>query len=174
MFPNKLATTPFQDFQVHFYCNDPYWYSRTQNATSIFLVSGGFTFPFSFPFQFGNYIGSTPMALVNSGDSTTPVQISINGPSVTPIITNTTTGQLIKCNITLNSGDVLLINTKFGSKSVTLISSSGATSNQMSTLDATSTFWQLAVGNNLVTFQDSTQGGLESCNIVWYNRFTGK
>jgi len=173
-FPNKLATDPFQAFQIQFYCNDPYWYAEDSDSISMSLVIGGFTFPFSFPFSFGTYIGSIPTAAVNDGDSVTPVIISVFGPCANPVITNTTTGELIRCNITLTTGDILVINTKFGSKSIMLLTSGGQTINEMSTLDSTSTFWQMAIGNNLITFSDDTQQAQESCTVTWTNRYSGR
>jgi hypothetical protein len=138
------------------------------------LVSGGFTFPKTFPFQFGDYTGGVPTTATNSGDSITTVIVSINGPCANPIVTNSTTGELIQLNITLTAGDVLTVNTKFGSKSVVLIDSDGNMSNQMATLDPSSTFWQLAIGDNQIIFSDDTQGGSESCTVAWFNRYSGR
>jgi hypothetical protein len=173
-FPNKLATDPFQTFQIQFYCNDPYWYSNISGSITMSIVTGGFSFPFSFPFSFGTYTGNIPTSAVNAGDSITPVIISILGPCLNPVIRNTTTGELIRCAITLTSGDILSINTKFGSKSVVLNTSGGATINEMSALSSDSTFWQLAIGNNLITFNDDTQQSAESCVVTWTNRFSGR
>lgn len=174
LFPDKPATEPLQRFQITFYCNDPYWYAEDQGSITMSLVTGGLTFPITFPITFGTYIGNTPTAAVNAGDSETPVIISVNGPAVNPVITNQTTGELIRCNIEIFAGDILSINTKFGSKAITLNSSAGVISNQMSTLDPTSTFWQLAIGNNLILYSDDTQGSSESCVVTWYDRYSGR
>jgi hypothetical protein len=173
-FPDKPANEPFQRFQIQFHCNDPYWYGNSAQSISMVLVTGGFTFPFTFPKTFGSYVGSVSTPAVNAGDSVTPVLISVYGPCAVPVITNQTTGQLIKCNITLQSGDVLIINTKFGSKSVTLITSAGVKSNQMATLDPTSTFWQLAIGSNNILYSDNVNSGAESCVVSWNNRYSGR
>ena len=173
-FPNKLATEPFQKFQIQFYCNDPYWYAGTGSSAILAIVTGGLTFPITFPITFGTYVGITLVAAPNVGDSVTPVILTITGPCANPTVTNTTTGELIRCNITLGVGDVLIINTKFGSKSVVLNAASGGLSNQMSTLDSTSTFWQLAIGNNQIQFSDDVQIGPETCTVSWFNRFSGR
>ncbi len=173
-FPNKLATDPFQVFQIQFYCNDPYWYAEDQSLISMVLVTGGLTFPISFPIVFGSYVGSVPTSAPNDGDSVTPVLIQVNGPSVNPVITNTTTGEFIRCEISLDPGDVLTINTKFGSKSITLTDSGGVTTNQMSTLSVGSAFWQLDIGDNLILFSDDTLGSSESCVVSWYARYSGR
>jgi len=174
LFPNKLFTEPFQNFQLQFFCPDPYWYAQTQNVSTLRVVSGGFTFPMTFPVVFGTYTGSTPVPAVNLGDSITPVIISFYGPAVNPVITNNTTGEYVKCNTTLLSGDVLIINTKFGSKSVSKIAASGGVYNLSNTLDAGSTFWQLNIGQNLISFADDLFLSLEYCTISWYNRYIGK
>jgi len=171
--PNKPANEPTQKFMVEFYCNDPYLYSSVQSSILMALVTGGFTFPFTFPKTFGTYVGNVATPAPNTGDSVTPVSIAITGPCTNPVITNTTTGELIKCNITLNPGDVLTINTKQGSKSIVLNAASGGLSNQMGTLDPTSTFWQLAIGNNQILFSDDNPNGAESCTVTWFNRFSG-
>jgi len=172
--PNKEYTNPFQDFQFQFFCPDPYWYDQTQSLATLRVVSGGFTFPITFPIIFGNYTGITPVIAANSGDSITPVIINFYGPSVNPVVTNNTTGEHIKCNITLNVGDALIINTKFGSKSVSKIASSGIITNQSATLDASSTFWQLNVGDNSISFSDDLFLSAEYCRIYWFNRYVGK
>jgi hypothetical protein len=174
LFPNKLFTDPFQNFQLQFFCPDPYWYAQTQSMSTLRVVSNGFTFPMTFPIIFGTFTGTTPVPAVNAGDSITPVIISFYGPAVNPVITNNTTGELVKCNITLNNGDVLIINTKFGSKSISKIASNGIVTNQASTLDATSTFWQLNIGTNSISFSDDLFLSLEYCTISWYNRYVGK
>lgn len=173
-YPDKPADDPRQTFQFQFYANDPYWYANTGLSVTMAIVTGGFTFPFSFPFSFGNYVGNIPAGAINSGDSVTPVIITINGPSVNPVVTNTTTGELIKCNISLQPDDVLSINTKYGSKSIVLTSGAGVVSNQMATLDVTSTFWQLAIGSNLLTFTDDSNAGPESCIVSWFDRYSGR
>lgn len=173
LMPNKLATDPFQTWQFQFYCNDPYWYGATQNQINMALVTGGFTFPFFYPKTFGAYTGSTPTLAVNAGDSVTPVVLSITGPCLNPKVTNQTTGLFMKFNITLNTGDIIIANTKFGSKSVIRISG-GVSTNQMSILDATSSFWQLAIGNNNILFSDDTNGSTEFCIMTWYNRYSGR
>ena len=174
IFPNKEFVNPFQNFQLQFFCPDPYWYDNSQSSILMNIVNNGFTFPMTFPVVFGNYVGSTPVTATNNGDSLTPVIISVYGPTVNPVITNLTTGELIKLNISLNVGDALIVNTKFGSKSITLIPSSGAMSNASNSLDASSTFWQLTIGANSIRFSDDYLMSLEYCTVSWYNRYVGK
>lgn len=173
IFPNKPATDPFQLFSMEFYCNDPYWYSTTGSSASMDVVTGGLTFPITFPITFGTYVGNVPVGANNTGDSVTPVVITITGPSQNPVVTNTTTGQFISLNITLNVGDVLVINTKFGSKSIVYLPSGGSPQNQMASLVAGSAFWSLNIGNNQLTFSDSTQGSAV-CTVSWNNRYSGR
>jgi len=172
--PNKEYTEPYQSFQFQFFCPDPYWYALNQSISTLRVVSGGFTFPITLPIVFGNYTGTTPVNCLNDGDSTAPVVITFYGPATNPVIYNNTTGEQIKCNISLNTGDVLIINTKFGSKSVYKIASSGVITNQSQTLDASSTFWQLNIGNNSVSFSDDLFLSLEYCTVSWFNRYVGK
>jgi len=172
-FPNKLATDPFQIFQIQIYCNDPYWYASASSSASMSVVTGGLTFPITFPITFGTYTGNLPVGANNTGDSVTPVMITITGPSQVPIVTNTTTGQFVSSNIVLNNGDVLIINTKFGSKSVVYYPSGGTPQNQMASLVAGSSFWNLNIGNNVLNFSDLTLGSA-TCVVSWNNRFSGR
>lgn len=172
--PNKEYTDPYQSFQFQFFCPDPYWYEQSQSSILMQVVSNGFSFPITFPIVFGQYNVATPVNAVNNGDSTTPVIISFFGPATNPRIQNLTTGEYIKCNIELQTGDALIINTKFGSKSVYKIASSGAITNQSQTLDAGSTFWQMQLGTNSISFSDDLFLSLEYCTVSWYNRYIGK
>jgi len=174
LFPNKEFTNPFQNFQLQFFCPDPYWYDQNQSSILMQIVTNGFTFPMTFPVVFGAFTGSTPVSASNLGDSITPVIITISGPTVNPVVSNLTTGEQIKLNITLNTGDVAIINTKFGSKSVTKIAASGTITNESSTLDANSIFWQLNIGDNQIKFSDDYLMSLEQCTVAWYNRYVGK
>lgn len=171
--PNKDYTNPFQNFQLQFFCPDPYWYDINQSSILLSYVSGGKTFPFTFPVVFGNYTGVVPQVALNLGDSVSPVVMSITGPATNPIVQNLTTGQLMKINIILNNNDVLNINTKFGSKSV-ILNRGGVISNQSSCIDANSTFWSLDIGANTIQFTNDLTYAMPTCTVSWYNRYSGK
>jgi len=173
-FPNKEFTNPFQEFQLQFYCCDPYWYDQSSQTLNFKLVTGGFTFPFTFPKTFGTWTGSTAQNALNDGDSKTPVILTITGPATNPKVLNKTTGEFVKCLISLNPNESLVINTKIGSKSVVKISSTGVMTNQSATLTADSTYWTLGVGDNYILFSDDTPNSKEACVISWYNRYVGK
>jgi hypothetical protein len=172
-FPNKLATDPFQVFQIQIYCNDPYWYAGTGSSASMVIVTGGLTFPITFPITFGNYIGQSSTPAINAGDSVTPIIITVTGPSTNPRLTNQTTGEYIALNIVLNAGDILSINTKFGSKAIVYMPGSGGAQNAMSSLVQGSTFLNLAIGNNVLLFSDDIQG-YSTCVVTWNNRYSGR
>lgn len=173
LFPSKDLTTPFQAWQLQFFCPSPYWLDPAASSINLSYVSGGKTFPFTFPFKFGTYTGVVPKDARNAGDSPTPINIQIVGPAANPLIQNLTTGLQIKCNTVLGVGDVLTISTKFGSKSVTL-SQGGVLSNQMATLDASSTFFQLGLGSSMIQFSNDLTTAAPTCLVSWVSRYSGR
>lgn len=166
---NKLFKDPYQAFLINFECGDPYLYDVTQQQISIITLQNNLTFPVAFPTVFSTYLAGTPVDAFNSGHVDTPVVIDFYGPATNPVVTNTTTGQLVKCNITLLSTDVLRITTERGKENVVL----NGTTNKMNTLDSTSTFWYLGQDSNLISFSDATSSVNKQCVVKWYNRYIG-
>ena len=127
LFKNKELTNPFQEFQITFYCFDPYLYDNTVTSTGL----------------------TSSQTIVNSGDVITPILVSITGACTNPVIGNTTSGYSITYNGSFTG--TLTINTAFGNKYAKL-----GTSNVIANITSASTFWGLLLGNNTVTFSCSS------------------
>ncbi len=107
------------------------------------------------------YPSSTGINAQNAGNTATYPIIYIYDDAQNPIITNTTTGELIKVNITTSVGDVIKIDTSL--RTATL---NGGNINAL--VDATSTYFQLQPGDNLITYQTNTDG---YAVVEWYNTY---
>lgn len=96
---------------VELVATDPRKYSQatTTLTTGLATVSGGMTFPATFPLSFGAAGGGGTVTATNAGNFQTPLAFTITGPVVNPIIDNQTTGQSLLFNITLASTDTLVI-----------------------------------------------------------------
>lgn len=111
--------------------------------------------------------------ITNSGDLWTPVYIEFNGPITNPKIVNETTGEFIRVEQELLEGEKLMINTAFGKKTVIFEDSNGNQSNAFGYVDLDSTFWQLQVGNNIVSY--TADSGTEQAVVELYykQRYVG-
>jgi hypothetical protein len=96
---------------VELVATDPRLYANTQTvlSTGLAAVSGGMTFPATFPLSFGATGGGGTVIATNVGNFQTPVTYTIQGPVVNPIVDNITTGQSLIFVITLASTDTLVI-----------------------------------------------------------------
>jgi len=150
LFSNKLATNPYQDFEVTFHCSDPYLYATSPIIDTI--VNGT-----------GNYC-------INSGDVESDILLTINGPCTNPTITNLFNGYIISYIGTIASGKILIINTSFGNKSA-LLYTSGSSVNAMPNISVGSVFFGLGLGSTQIEFTYSA--GSPTCTISHTNRFIG-
>lgn len=145
-FPNKPFQNPFQEFQITFRANDPYFYEPLTDTHGIQILSGE-----SRTFTVG-------------GEQDTPVAIRIYGAATNPSATNSTAGETIALTYSLAGGSYIDIDTRFGSKTIKL---NGATS-LIGNLNIGSSFWNLRVGSNTVSY---TGGGYVI--LLWRERYIG-
>ena len=136
------------------------------------------TSKFRFPLVFKpNIIFSTftdkNHLVTNSGDVPTPVKLLFLGPSINPIITNVTTGKFIKINKNIASNETLEINTGYGKKTVVIINADGSKSNAFNFIDLNSTFWELIVGDNIITYDADSGAGSAKVYMYFSNRYEG-
>ncbi|GGH93715.1 phage tail domain-containing protein [Arthrobacter liuii] len=140
------------DIATEWNCPDGLLYDNTVISASCGLPNptSGMTFPATFDLKFGASAGGN-IQLNNTGSYQTAPYFTITGPVSYPIITNQTTGQQIKLNIVIGQGDTLTVDCQSGT--VTL---NGA--NRNNTVDITTSFFQLAPGNNSIGYgsADST------------------
>lgn len=91
---------------------DPRKYGAMVSQTvALPSVSGGLTFPASFPTAFSGVTNSGVASIVNQGNTAAPVIIRIDGPVVAPTVTHTANGvsQVWASSLTLAAGEFLLI-----------------------------------------------------------------
>ena len=159
-YPSDNRGLRYQIALINLLCPNPYWLS-IEKAEQLVTFSGGLTFPLRLPTIFGNQDSSAKSRIIlNDGDAPTPIEVTFEGPATSPIrIENETTGEFIEVNQSLLAGEKLWISTAFGRKRVEKITVDGARVNAFhyiyidpTGVNASSTFFQLQPGNNLLTY----------------------
>ncbi len=154
---------------VKFYCPYPFW-SETEQQTiqmEYDIIEDAFAFPFAFDDTICFAETRTSAEVYYNGSAEAPVTLTLMGNVMSPIIRNETTGEQIEvADVELSDGDTLTISTKKGSKSVILYKD-GETSNAFNLVTASSVFWQLKPGRNVISFT-SSNGNTSSVLIVTY------
>ena len=163
----------YQVFIVSLIAHNPFFLDEDFTGETFSLSLGNFEFPWEIIADYEiETEGNNRVTLVNAGDVTTPVQIIFDGPATNPKITNETTGEFIEVTKVLLAGERLLIDTQFGNKSV--IFDNGTTqTNAFSLIDLDSTFFQLEIGNNVISYSADFGVDTASVNIQYKNRFIG-
>ncbi len=130
-------------------------------------VMACFEFPLSFqPNIIVGDIEKGQIILQNNGDVETPIRIEIPGYVETPTIKNLTTGEFIKIYTPIRANEKMYIDTSFGNKSVVIIDDNGNKRNAFNYIDLNSTFFQLALGENLIRF--NAEVGNDTANVKIY------
>src|SRR5699024_9335069 len=130
--PETVPTFPersmdvWQDFEINWFCPNPYWRSPNETTKPLIAYTGGFTLPFTLPFTLGTLGSKTK--IYNDGDVPTPVRIEIQGPTTNPQLFNRTTGTHLRINRTINADEVMYINTEQGRQSIEVEGRDGTTS----------------------------------------------
>lgn len=131
------------EFDLALLAADPRKYAQALDSETVGLPTpaGGMTFNATFNLTFGTGSGAGGrIDALNEGTYPTRPIARITGPVVNPRIENRTAGQTVRFGITLTTGDELVID--FDAHSVVL----NGTASRRSTLDPTSTWWELAAG----------------------------
>lgn len=140
---------------IQFEATDPRIYDANQQSASLTVptVSGGLAFPLAFPLSFGSATGGA-VVVNNAGTYGSRPVVVFNGPLTNPKIERVTPTDLFMLfNITLLNGDVL--NVDFQAKTVLL----GGTATRYFTMDATSTWWEVAPGSNQIQLSATSGTG---------------
>jgi len=148
IYSNKEATSPFQTFQITFYCNDPYLYDSSDTNTAL---------------------GSST-AITNSGDVNMPYVLVIAGPCTNPVITNSTSGKSISYSGSLTSSQYLTISTAYGNIYATL-NTNGTVTNAMASFTSTTTFFSLGLG--ISNINKSASSGTPIATMTYSPRYIG-
>lgn len=184
----KSDDRKFQEMELSIECNDPYWKDETSSRATLTLEEPAFIFPLVFnpSIKFG-VIANKTVVIENNGHVDSPVLMKFLGPATNPIITNETTGEFIKVDKTLLVNEMLEINTAFGNKSVMFgeyeefINDQGNTDyrfvgtpeNAFGFINPNSTFFQLNIGPNTITFDDDTSSEDARVIIDYDNLYSG-
>ena len=159
----------WQEVIVDLQAPDPCWFDATATTLPLAGLTGGATFPISFPCIFA--VQGSTRVIINEGDIAAPVRIQIPGPCLNPVVENLTTGEQIALTLDVLEGQTVLIDTAYGNLLCRLQASNGTQTNAMQYLSSDSTFWQLQPGENIVTF--SAPSGSVEVTIEYASRYTG-
>jgi hypothetical protein len=159
----------WQKVQLFYEANNPFWYDETEIIETFQGVDPLFNFPFTMstlePVIFGSIIPNN--IAINEGQVEAPVVIEIKGACVNPRIDNETTGEFIAFkNLTMVENQTLIIDTTFGRKKVEL---DGV--NVFNKLDFSSTFFNLAIGENSIDFTDETASVEATIHFIYRNLY---
>lgn len=142
-------------FAILLEAKDPRKYETTETTVTAApsLITGTSALPVTIPMVISGdaYTGST--AINNTGDSgVMPTQIKIYGPCTGPIITNTTKGEHIELtgDVVLTATDYIIILPQSGT--IYQYDVAGTETNIIRYLTSDSIFWNLAKGNNSITY----------------------
>ena len=164
-----------QEFQIQFYCPDPYWKSLDEIKEEMALWVGDFEFDLEIPaegIEMGHRMSTLIANCFNNGDVNCGVRVEFIALAtvVNPSLLNVYTQEYIKVKRTLNAGDKLVINTGFGSKRVEMVKTDGTALNVFNYIDLQTTFLQLAPGDNLLRY--NAESGIDNLEVAIY--FTPK
>lgn len=156
----------YQKFLLHLICHQPFWLDTYFESREMSYLMGGIQFRLKLPTVF-SYRGFKRRA-INGGDVAAPVEIEFKGPAVNPTVSNETTGEVITVNRELQEDDVLAIGTAFGRKYVRINGD-----NAFHYIDLDSVFWQLAPGQNTLSYQSNNDSIKTRVLVKWKNRYVG-
>ena len=159
----------WQEVIVDLQAPDPCWFDAEATTLPLAGLTGGATFPISFPCIFA--IQGSTRVIINEGDIAAPVRIQIPGPCLNPVVENLSTGEKIALTLDVAEGQTVLIDTTYGSLLCRLQARNGTQTNTMQYLTPDSTFWQLEPGENIVTY--SAASGSAAVTIEYASRYTG-
>lgn len=170
----KNTDSVAQEFQIQFYCPDPYWKPLDGIKEEMAQWVGDFEFSLEIPesgIEMGHRMSTLIANCFNNGDVDCGIRVEFTALAsvVNPSILNVYTQEFIKVKRTLVAGDKLVINTEFGNKKVEMLHN-GVSTNVFNYIDLQTTFLQLAPGDNLVRYD--AESGIDNLEVAIY--FTPK
>ena len=149
-------------FSMQFFAPFPFFYSVEEKSEIIGRIVPLFSFPANYgtAHKFGQKEASTYLLLENEGDVKVPYTITLEcvGTSTNPIITNLHTFEFLKLNGTLESGDIVTISRNKDEFLTAILNRDGREIDIISWIDGGSTFFELNVGDNMVSVNDDEGG----------------
>ena len=163
-------------FLVDFYCPSPFWTNENDTKATISYWKGGFKFPLTIGNE--NIIGYKSPSLIvnvkNCGDVETGMKIEFKalGFLSNPSLFNINTREYIKINKDMQAGEKIIINTNYGQKRIKSIYNDIST-DILNKLELTSTFLQLATGDNLFRYDADKNLNNLQVNIYYSEKYLG-
>lgn len=152
-------------------CLDPALLSDITESEIISTWMDGWVWRFTLPFRLRRR-GNRTTTILNDGHMSTPVEIDFYGPAENPRVTNETTGEYIQVNRSLGEDDVLHITTSFGNKTV-VIEHQGVQTNAFHYIDLDTTFFELQLGENLISYDTDNDLEPQGVEIRYRKRYLG-
>jgi len=161
-------------FEIILECPDPLLSSTDNYGKNIALITPQFAFPLVILEGKGKIMGyktyKNDVDLENDGDVPTGFKVVITAESGT--VTNPKislgSGEYIEVITTMEEGDVLTINTNDRNKSITLNDE-----NVINKINRGSTFFNLEVGTNTITYDAEDGYTNMKVNIYYYKKYIG-
>lgn len=173
-FSSTQDTKGYQACTISLLVDDPYLYDIEETTRYCSVTTPTFMFPLTFsPEITFSTLDNRTITITNNGDVETPVTFQLLGYVENPTITNETTGEFIKVNQTIQSDEILEIRTGYGDKRVEIIDSNGTRTNAFNYIDLDSTFFQLSVGDNEISYIDESESTTAILFINYSNRYVG-
>lgn len=162
---------------LHFKCADPYLYEKNITVVQVAAWTSNFEFPLEL-FNEGIEIGYKSPSLIanvyNSGANDTGMLIRFKALTavLNPSLININTYETFKLNIEMLAGDIIEVSTYNKRKYAKLIRNNITTS-VFGKVDYSSTFLQLATGDNL--FRYDADDGLDNLEVsmIFTNKYLG-
>ena len=141
---------------------DPRIYSETYYNYDIGpYIENGITFNITFNVNFGGTSGGgLSQTLTNNGTIGTFPYVVFQGPAVNPKLRNLTTGETLALNINLASTDIFVVD--FQARTIMQDAYS-----RYSSLDISSTWWQLAPGDNVIKLEAGSTTGSTKATVSY-------
>lgn len=159
-------------FSMQFFAPFPFFYSVEGKTEVLGKIVPLFSFPVNYgtTHTFGRRERSTYMLLENEGDVKVPysVVLECTGASTNPTITNLHTFEFLKLNGSLEDGDVVTISRNKDEILTATLTRDGQGLDIISWIDENSTFFELNVGDNMVSINDD-EGGTGLLGRISYN-----
>jgi hypothetical protein len=173
VFPKGIENkgTAFQRTMFSILCPSPFWQDIFYEGHELSYLMGGISFPLHLSANF-SYRGRRKK-LMNKGDVTTPIRIEFYGPASNPSIINETINEFIKVNKELEEDEILIVDTSFGNKKVMIQKGDKTIENAFGYIDLDSSFWQLAVGKNIIRYTSDDDSEKARVKISYKNRYIG-
>lgn len=155
--------------------HNPCWQSEYNTSIEIIGDKNRFVLPFD-PGRYPIADDEAYTDIYNRGTMPTPVVISLSGALGSPIVlTNDTTGETITVRQDIGGDEILIIDTSDDNLGVTLVDkNTGVRTDALHRCAIGSKFWQLAPGNNRITYSVGSKGpdprGMLSYRPRWLSR----